>query len=114
MHQTVYRWRGVLIAISMFMIFAVTPTPGVAQENQVPSGGRLPEEKPISKKVTPKSSKTRSKSRVIIQSSTKSSGPVARPAIGPVDSIAGKWWTSSNDFGTSQVFFELNGTSVSG
>ena len=80
----------------------------------MPSGGRLPEEKTVSKKVTPKSSSTRSKSRVAIQSSTKSSGPVARPAIGPVDSIAGKWWTSSNDFGTSQVFFELNGTSVSG
>jgi len=31
-----------------------------------------------------------------------------------MDSIEGKWWTSSNDFGTSQVFFELNGTSVSG
>lgn len=102
------------MAISMFMIFAVTPTPGLAQENQVPSGGRLPEEKPVNRKVTAKSSRTGAKSRGAIQSSTKSSGPVARTPMGPTDSIAGKWWTSSNDFGTSQVFFELNGTSVSG
>src|SRR5438128_7893983 len=108
MNQTVYQWRGVLIAVSTFVLFSGAPTQGAAQDKQQPSGGKLSEEKPISKKVTPKSSKTRSKSRIIIQSSTKSSGPVARPAIGPVDSIAGKWWTSSNDFGTSQVFFELN------
>ena len=31
-----------------------------------------------------------------------------------MESIDGKWWTSGNDFGTSQVYFERNGTSVSG
>ena len=114
MHHRVHQLRRVLIATSVFTLLAVTPTQGVAQEQQRPSGGRLPEEKPISRKVAPKSSRTGAKSRAAIQSSTKSSAPVARPAIGPMDSIEGKWWTSNNDFGTSQVFFELNGTSVSG
>ena len=31
-----------------------------------------------------------------------------------VEGINGKWWTTGNDFGTSQVFFEQNGTLVSG
>ncbi len=117
MGQRVHRWRAVLTALSVFMVFAVAPTQGGAQEKQQPSGGRLPEEKSVSRKVIPKSSTTSARTRTRTKSSavtTESPRTSARSPIGPMDSIEGKWWTSSNDFGTSQVFFELNGTSVSG
>jgi hypothetical protein len=31
-----------------------------------------------------------------------------------MEGLAGKWWTSGNDFGTSQVYFEQDGASVTG
>jgi hypothetical protein len=38
----------------------------------------------------------------------------SRSTAGPAESIEGKWWTSGNDFGASEVIFSQNGSSVSG
>ena len=110
MKREAHRWRLVLIALNAFLVFAATANHGAAQEKQQPSGGRLPEETPVSKKVAPGPSRAIHRSP---KASTKSSNAVAKPP-GPMDSIEGKWWTSGNDFGTSQIFFTQNGTSISG
>ena len=101
------RVRRIAIA---FVVLAVTgaPVPGHAQDQQKPFGGRLPEETPV-RKVKPKSSSNRKSSPGV----RSSKSAVAQPA-GPMDSIDGKWWTTDNNFGTSQVFFTREGTSVSG
>jgi len=52
---------------------------------------------------------------------TTKPGPTAKPSTarstatrGPAASIEGKWWTSGNDFGDSEIIFTQNGSSVSG
>jgi hypothetical protein len=78
------------------------------QDKLEPTGGRLSETKPAGKVVVPKSTKRSSRP------APKPAPPDASLPIGPMESLAGKWWTSGNDFGTSQVYFEQDGTSVSG
>src|SRR5258708_7061726 len=38
----------------------------------------------------------------------------SRSTSGPAASIDGKWWTSGNDFGASEVVFSQSGSTVSG
>ena len=96
------------LAIALIILAAASAS-GQTPDQQKPFGGRLPEETPV-KKVKTRSPATRSKSSAGVRSSKSADAPPA----GPVDSIDGKWWTSDSHFGTSQVFFTREGTSVTG
>lgn len=69
-----------------------------------PAGGKTSDTKPSTTTETKSTSKSPPKTTPKV--STKTSG-----AIG---SIAGKWWTSGNGFGDSEVVFTQDGANVSG
>ncbi len=104
------RCRVRKIAIA-FVVVAVAGAwvQGQTQDQQKPFGGKLPEETPV-RKVKTRSSANRSKS----STGVRSAKPAVAPRTGPLDSIDGKWWTTDDNFGTSQIFFTREGTSVSG
>ncbi len=66
----------------------------VAAQDQ-PSGGRI---KPPTKPT--------------VETESKPSSKPARPAS--VDRIDGRWWTTGNDFGGSEVVFTQNGSNITG
>lgn len=73
-----------------------------------PGGGKTSDtaSKPVTKPkttITPKPSTT-----------AKPSTARSTATRGPAASIDGKWWTSGNDFGDSEVVFTQNGSTVSG
>jgi hypothetical protein len=101
--------RGFLIAALMVLLGVAAAGAGVRDQDRLePTGGRLSETKPAGKVVAPKSTKRSSKT------APKPARPPAPSMVGPMEGLAGKWWTSGNDFGTSQVYFEQNGASVTG
>lgn len=79
-----------------------------------PAGGKTSDSAAAPpKKVPPKPAAAGTR----IAKPARATNPVTRSSerSGAVlDSVNGKWWTTGNDFGTSQVFFEQNGTIVSG
>jgi hypothetical protein len=76
-----------------------------------PAGGRTdnPKPKPTSKAPAKSGGTSAKPPRPPASSSRTSSQANAAPA-----SIDGKWWTSGNDFGASEVIFTQNGSRVSG
>jgi hypothetical protein len=101
--------QSFLIAASMVLLAVAAAWAGVRDQDKLePTGGRLSETKPAGKVVVSKSPKRSSRP------APKPAPPIASLPIGPMESLAGKWWTSGNDFGTSQVYFEQDGTSVTG
>jgi len=77
-------------------------TPAAAQ----PGGGKTTDaaNKPATKPATP------------TKPATTTTKPKTNPRTpsGPVASLSGKWWTSGNDFGASEVIFVQNGSEVTG
>lgn len=82
----------------------------VALASAQPAGGRTD-----APKAPPKSA---SKSEPSKSSNRSTTAPAARPPRQPTSSspasIEGKWWTSGNDFGASEVIFTQDGSRVSG
>ena len=70
-----------------------------------PAGGKTSDTKPATTTVPKSPAKSVSKG-VMKPKSSANNGPSA--------SLNGKWWTSGNDFGASEVVFTQNGASVSG
>jgi hypothetical protein len=93
-----------LFAIATFLLFAFA-APALAQ----PAGGKTSDTpKTVAK---PSSTPTRSPAKSPPRTSnTTKTGSTS----GAVASIDGKWWTSGNDFGASEVVFTQTGSSVSG
>jgi hypothetical protein len=92
-----------LTAIAAMMILAL-----MAQASAQPAGGKTsdaPSKSPA---------KTGAKKTAPAPATPKTVSPKARSTGGPPASIDGKWWTSGNDFGASEVVFTQNGPSVSG
>jgi hypothetical protein len=92
--------RAFLIALvaTMFAVFAAS---SFAQ----PSGGKTSETSGHGAAAKPK------------KPATTPATPAARktdPARGAIASLDGKWWTSGNDFGASEVIFTQTGSKVSG
>jgi len=108
MNHKAPRSRLIIAAFLVVLVVAGAWANAQNQDKLEPTGGRLSETKPAGKVVAPASTRRGSKRK-----STAAKPPAPSP-VGPMESIEGKWWTSGNDFGTSQVFFEQNGTSVSG
>lgn len=92
-------------AITSLMLFAFAAT-GRAQ----PAGGKTSDApKAPAKTTTGSPTKTPAKGPTKAPSSTKTGSN-----SGAIASIDGKWWTSGNDFGASEVVFTQNGSTVSG
>jgi hypothetical protein len=79
--------------IKLFLFFAMLVSSAVAQDQ--PSGGRI---QPTTK---PK-----------VETESKPATKPTRPAA--VDRIDGRWWTTGNDFGASEIVFTQNGSNISG
>lgn len=92
--------------LSTVAILVIVTLAGYASAQ--PAGGKTSDTK----------STTTTKPKAPEKTATKSTAPVTannrnRPTAGPA-SLNGKWWTSGNDFGDSEVVFTQNGKSVSG
>ena len=71
-----------------------------------PAGGRTD-----APKTSPKSEPSKSSNRSTTAPATRPSRQTTKASPASID---GKWWTSGNDFGASEVVFTQNGSSVSG
>jgi hypothetical protein len=110
MHWQAYSRRALAITASLFFVVIFGAwTNAQDQDKLEPTGGRLSETKPPGKTIAPRPAKRSSK-----RSSTTVHSPAAQSPVGPMESIEGKWWTTGENFGASQVYFTLDGTSVSG
>jgi hypothetical protein len=101
-------WRRAvqLTAAAALMIVALA-----AHGRAQPSGGKTSDTHPTT---NPKSTpKTERKSPATTTPKITTS-PKTGSTSGALASIDGKWWTSGNDFGASEVVFAQNGSSVSG
>jgi hypothetical protein len=87
----------------------------VAQEGQA-SGGKITTEASPAAKATSKSSR-KSPPKVSARNSSKAittnTNPTTRSSAA-IETIDGKWWTTGNGFGDSEVIFTQNGSQVSG
>ncbi|MDX6498391.1 MAG: hypothetical protein QOG23_1651 [Blastocatellia bacterium] len=95
-----------LVAAAWLLIFALA-LDAAAQ----PAGGKTSDTRPATAtKSTPKTP-AKSPGKSVSKSATN-----ARPSSnnGPSASLDGRWWTSGNDFGASEVVFTQNGSTVSG
>lgn len=97
-HTTRY-FRAFLTGFVINILFAAAAAGIIAQ----PAGGKTTSSKTNSSSSTPKPTKP----------ATPASSSSRRPNTVPA-SIDGKWWTSGNDFGASEVVFTQSGASVSG
>ena len=92
-------------AITSLLVIAFA-APAWAQ----PAGGKTSDAtKTPAKTSTGTATKTPAKAPAKTPSSTRTGS-----TSGAIASIDGKWWTSGNDFGASEVVFTQNGSSVSG
>jgi hypothetical protein len=73
-----------------------------------PAGGKTSDTKPT----TTTAPKTPAKTPTTTGSTSKT--PARSKSTGAIASLNGKWWTSGNGFGDSEVVFTQNGNSVSG
>jgi hypothetical protein len=95
------RSRLLLLAIASFLLLAFAGT-GWAQ----PAGGKTSDmPKTPAKTSTPAKSPAKPAPKMLANS---------RSTSGAAASIDGKWWTSGNDFGASEVVFTQTGSNVSG
>jgi hypothetical protein len=82
------------------------------QNSQGPAGGKTSDSAADKKTAKPAPVQTKTPKPARTPSPATTTKTIAPSQV--VDGINGKWWTTGNDFGTSQVFFEQNGTLVSG
>jgi hypothetical protein len=93
-----------LFALATLLIFGFG-----AQVLAQPSGGKTADTPKTPAKTTNSTPRSPAKPPAKI-----SNNPKTGSTSGAVASIDGKWWTSGNDFGASEVVFTQNGSNVSG
>ncbi|MEK6334084.1 MAG: hypothetical protein AABM67_03985 [Acidobacteriota bacterium] len=77
-----------------------------------PSGGKTTSTKPNNSSATTPSNSTAKPAAKSPSKSSPARNTSTRATQGAPESIEGKWWTSGNDFGASEVIFSQNGASV--
>lgn len=82
-------------------------TPAFAQ----PGGGKTTETTP---KAPPAKTTTTTSTKPATTAPKVTTSPKTGTSRGQAASIEGKWWTSGNDFGASEVIFTQNGSTVNG
>ncbi|MGZ5437871.1 MAG: hypothetical protein ACXWID_19500 [Pyrinomonadaceae bacterium] len=93
--------------VALFSFLAVIVLVGAGDVFAQPAGGKTTTTETKSK--TNSSSSTPKPTKPTTPASLSSKRPNSAPA-----SIDGKWWTSGNDFGASEVVFTQSGASVTG
>jgi hypothetical protein len=106
--------RKLIAALTITIIFAATVSNQTSTQNrQGPTGGKTSDSAaPAEKKVTPKPATTETKATKPARTTTPTRNPPR--ATGGAASVSGKWWTTGNDFPTSEILLEQNGNLVSG
>lgn len=108
MNQANWRLRLCVLVGALIFAFALS-----LSGQDKPSGGRTTSEK--SNSTAPKTSNSSASKPPAKNTKTSTNRNTSnRSTSGPAESIEGKWWTSGNDFGASEVVFSQNGSSVSG
>ena len=82
----------------------------VTEASAQPGGGKTAETTPK----PPAKTTTTTTTKPAATTPTVTSNPKSGPTRGPAASLDGKWWTSGNDFGASEVVLTQNGSAVSG
>jgi|GEM_PF-694487 hypothetical protein len=109
----------------MSIVLAVTIAIGagaaICQEKLEPTGGKLSEMTPAANSKSASKSASKSTPRSSTKSSRGSRSTAPKTPVtsagsqsAAIDIIDGKWWTSGNDFGKSQVYFTQEGGTISG
>lgn len=96
--------RKTTLLCSVIFVSALFACSVVAQ----PGGGKTSETKPPPKPSNPTTTSSKP------STTTAPKVNPTRPSQGQPASINGKWWTSGNDFGDSEVIFTQNGSEVTG
>ena len=117
MTLTTWRLPSLLFTIALFALLAV-PSSVCAQ----PSGGKLPPAagpattttKTTATPGTTPAGKKSVTSRTRSISATRNTAPRSAKSALPAGAIDGKWWTTGNGFGDSEVVFTQTGPRVSG
>jgi len=101
-----------LVSVAVLIIAPVVPFWAQnTNQDQAPSGGKT-SDSAAPKKVTPKSSSAGAKTPKPLRTAVSARGTQTPSAA--MESLDGKWWTTGNDFGISEVFFGQKGNIVSG
>lgn len=96
--------RKINLLCSILFTSVLLAAPLVAQ----PGGGKTSESKPPAKPSNPATTVSKPATTTTPKVNT------SKPSPGQPASINGKWWTSGNDFGASEVIFTQNGSDVTG
>jgi len=119
MNTPIHRRRRLITSAALIFAAALgvcaQSSQGGSQNQQGPAGGKTSDDA-AARKTVPKPATAGGKKPKTKPASAAGTAPKAAttsPTTG-VDGIDGKWWTTGNDFGTSEVFFGRNGTLVSG
>jgi hypothetical protein len=99
-----------LIVVAVTAVWAQTGN----QNSQGPTGGKTSDSASEKKVTTPKPVRTTTPKPTRNTAPAPPSKPSGKSPAPVVAGIDGKWWTTGNEFGASEVFFKQNGTLVSG
>jgi hypothetical protein len=102
--------RGIFLFVLLTLGLSTTTFAQPAGGKTSGGASTTPATKPKSTTTTKSPAKTNAAKPTTSNSSRTSSGSTS----GPPASIEGKWWTSGNGFGDSEVVFTQNGSAVSG
>jgi len=106
--QTTFRLRLFAIACALIAAFAA---PAWAQ----PSGGKTSDSAKTDSAAKTSTKKTTSPAKTTTKATPANSAKAAnKTTSAALATIDGKWWTSGNGFGDSEVVFTQNGSNVSG
>ena len=106
--QTTFRLRLFAIACALIAAFAA---PAWAQ----PSGGKTSDSAKTDSAAKTSTKKTTSPAKTTTKATPATSAKAAnKTTSAALATIDGKWWTSDNGFGDSEVVFTQNGSNVSG
>lgn len=96
--------KKTVVALAFMILLAVFATPVLAQQGGGKTSGGATT--PVTRPTTPTKPATTAPKPKTSTKSTSDRGPVA--------SLNGKWWTSGNDFGASEVILTQDGSNVTG
>lgn len=102
-----------LVTCVVLLVFSLVGTNQVAAQPQ-PSGGKTTSAAASSKPAETTTKVTTSKPGATKAKSPRTTRSAPSATVGPAANIAGKWWTTGNGFGDSEVIFTQNGADVSG
>ena len=99
-------FRKAIVAVTLLLAL-VSISAKSFQNGQAPAGGAT------SDSAAPKKTSTKPKAPPTKPTKSTTASSTQKPS-GMLENIDGKWWTTGNTFGASQMFLEQNGNIISG